>query len=1141
VTFRLTVAASLGPLAEVLADELGRPASPDPFAPELVVLPGDGVRTWLTQRLARRLGAGPQGGDGIVANLDVVFPARLVARVLGALDDADPPLGRWSVGALGWTLHHLMARDPGAVPGPSDPVRARAVADLFDRYAMRRPAMVLQWSAGNDVDGTGAPLDEHHLWQPRLWRAAQAHLGGPTDAQRTAELTARLRAATPEAELADVLPPRVFVFGLATLPAPHLDLLAAIASHVDVHVLAPTPSPVRWRAVRDGLRSPLALPVPRTDPTVPVGEGHRLVTGWGRTAREAHILLLDAAHSSRGAVVDAPDLPEAPTASAPLLDHLRHRILADLGPGGGAGDDDPLPVLDPTDRSVRWHQCYGTARQVEVLRDALLHLFSEPVAGDRPRLVARDVAVLCADVEAVAPLVEAAFAGDPVHGIPAVPVRVADRSLRRDNPLLDTAAALLDLLEGRFRSSSVLAFASRGPVRTRFGIGPAGLGRLAEWAEATNVRWGLDGDDQEAFGLPPGLGVHTWRAGLDQLLLGAAMAPEGPRLGPGDVTPFPAVDPDDLDLLGGFADLVDALDRADVDLRGATDVATWCDALSRALVELCAVGDDESWQWRVLQDTVTAFRDEAVADPVAGGDTVDPADVATLFRARLSGDAGRPRFGSGAVTVSSLTAQRGVPHRVVCLLGLDDDVAAGALTAAEDLTADPPCVGDRDPRGEHRAQLLDGVLAAGERLLIFSTGHDLRTNAPVPPAVALAELADAIDSTVRTADGSRPSTLVTVHHPRQAWAPVAFTPGALDGDGPWSFDADALEAAGSGAGATGPDGRREARFCAVPLPEPTDDDGPITVDDLVRAVTSPTDLLLDRLGVFVAARPEPRDDRIPLTMAPLLRWQLAETVLRGHLDPVTPWDADADRRWEQYERRRGSVPPLAFGATALADAAALAVEVEARLGACLAGPHDPTSRTIAVEIVPPDGPPWFLGGSVEGVCGSTLVNVSASRLSPGSLLRAWVRLAALAADDPGQDWEALDVGRAESGDGSAARRLRLRTPDAATEVLEVVRDLRRRARCDAIPFFPNTSRVLHLEGPHRARVAWEHLFGDAGGRATALAHPIDFDVLAAEPPRDDERGSGWADGSASRLAAWAGRVWGTFERTTSLVDEGTGS
>ena len=99
---------------------------------------------------------------------------------------------------------------------------------------------------------------------------------------------------------------------------------------------------------------------------------------------------------------------------------------------------------------------------------------------------------------------------------------------------------------------------------------------------------------------------------------------------------------------------------------------------------------------------------------------------------------------------------RAVPHRVVCLLGVDDGTFPRRLSPdGDDIIETDPWVGDRDPRSEDRQLLLDAILAAEERLLVVYSGADPRSGAEIPPAVPIGELLDALDVTARTADGRR--------------------------------------------------------------------------------------------------------------------------------------------------------------------------------------------------------------------------------------------------------------------------------------------------------------------------------------------------------------------------------------------------
>ncbi len=1145
MSFHLTVAGSLEPLADQLAAVLSTPLE-DPFASEFVAVPGDGVKAWLNARLARRLGASQPGtsDDGIVANVDYQYPATVVTRALGE----NAGLGRWATGPLTWSIHDvLVAAGPtGSVAefgSEPDVIRARAIADLFDRYGMYRQDMVLRWSQGADVNAVGAPLESHHLWQPRLWRAVQAHIGGPTDAERTRELTEQLRDGLLVDELAGTLPERVCLFGLASLPPPHLQVLSALSLHRDVHVFAPTASQARWERVRPLVRERLPLPIRRgttDEQELTVAGGNPLVNGWGRASREAHVLLIDAANNVPSTVTDAEPRATAPETST-LLDRLQHDLRTDTAPPGAPAAEQPderSPINPATDPSLRWHRAYGPARQVEVLRDALIRLLDETNDDGTFRFHPRDIAVLTPDVARFAPLVEATFAGDPRHGVPALPVRIADRTLRADDPLLDTLGALLAMLGGRFRATEVVSFASRQPVRDRFGFTDEALARIGSWARATHVRWGLGSADHERAGIPDTLVAHTWSAGLDQLLLGATMADGDLRLGIGDVAPFTDIEGSQVVDAGALADFIHSLNGSMAVLQQPSTVNGWCDALAAGLRNLCAVPDADAWRWRAIEKLIEEFRDDAVVDGQPRNDMVDAAELAALLRSRLAGAGGRPRFGTGSITVSALTAQRGVPHKVVCLLGLDDDIGAGGMAVAEDLVAVLPCLGDRDQRSEQRAQLLDAVLCAGERLLVLSTGHDLRTNTELPPAVAIAELFDAVDATFRI-DGvgtARVSAALSTSHPRQAWSEPALEAGALGIEGPWSFDRGALAAAVA---------RRDRQDSGTDTAEPLTPpklaaDGlieRISIADFAAVGGNPAQVLLkSRLGLTVLTEEDDLRDAIELDLAGREEWSIGDALLRARLETGDDWSADDVVAWSEVERARGAVPPMTFGNSVMTRVSNRVEGLRVLLVAALQGaPWQP--EPVAIRLVRDATDRTLLfEGTIPGVIGNKIITVTASRLKDRDLLVSWVRLAALTLHDPTQSWQSVSIGRSPKEDKLAVQTLSLRSESDAETILAFMTDFWERSRSDAVPFFPSTSRAVHEGRWKDARDAWEP-YGSPGERRDRWANlvfDIDFDELRSIPLRDDERTDG--DGSGGRLAHWSHRVWGTFAETT-VVDE----
>ena len=165
------------------------------------------------------------------------------------------------------------------------------------------------------------------------------------------------------------------------------------------------------------------------------------------------------------------------------------------------------------------------------------------------------------------------------------------------------------------------------------------------------------------------------------------------------------------------------------------------------------------------------------------------ADVRTLLEQRTEPRPTRANFRTGHLTVSTLVPMRSVPHRVVCLVGLDDGVfPRSTVTDGDDVLARDPLTGERDPRSEDRQLLLDAVVSARETLVVTYTGANEHSGQPRPPAVPLGELLDAVE---RTCPGARDH--VVTAHPLQPFDARNFAAGPRGASG--SFDRAALAGA----------------------------------------------------------------------------------------------------------------------------------------------------------------------------------------------------------------------------------------------------------------------------------------------------------------------------------------------------------
>ena len=1077
---------------DVLADGLGNllatPPS-DPFAEDLVVVPARGVERWLSQRLSHVLGRGA-GSDGVCAGVSFRSPASLIAQISGLITgtrDEDP----WSPDAMTWPLlgvidanldepwcrtlanhlgHFSVNEDERELRRGRRYAVARRLAGLFASYGRQRPEMPAGWLAG-DTDGLAKDL----AWQPELWRRLVDAMGIDPPHVRQAKTVARLRDSGCD------LPDRISLFGHTRLPSTDIELLDALAQHHELHLWLPHPSARQWDALGD-----LHGAVARADDDSHRRIGHPVLATLGRDLRELQRALPAAATDEFTPAADRPDT---------LLGWLQSDIAANaVRPQGRSHSAE--------DRSVQVHSCHGPARQVDVLREVLLGLLT-----DDPTLEPRDILVMCPDIETYAPLMVAGFGlGEVVPGAhPAhkLRVRLADRSLIQTNPLLGVAAQLLALAAGRATATEVLNLAHADPVRARFTFTDDDLEDITDWVREANIRWGFDSEHRRPYGVDF---VHnTWRFGLDRILAGVALSDDSQNWLEATL-PLDDVGSNSVELAGRLTEFCDRLQRVIESLSGTRPLRDWLTALTDGIRLITRVNDADAWQLSQLEREFNGI----LARAGSGDKTaLRLSDVDSMLHRQLAGRPTRANFRTGTLTVCTMVPMRSVPHRVVCLVGLDDNVfPRNGVVDGDDALAREPRTGERDVRSEDRQLLLDAICAATDTLVITYTGANEYTGQVRPPAVPLAELLDALDATAEEPVREK----VLVRHPLQPFDARNVEPGRLIPGKPFSFDPTVVHAAEA---ITSDRGERP-EFVDKPL-NLVDLDADVALADLIGFFKDPVRGFFRALDYTLPAEVEGVDDAMPVEINALQEWTVGDRILGDILRGMHP-DRALKAEW-----CRGTLPPGQLG---WRKAKGILEEAKGVAREALPLRTDPAG---AIDVDIDLGGGRRLTGTVSPIFGDRLVSATYSRLDGKHLLTSWISLLALYSFVPQRDWEAVCIGRGRQP-------LRVSTvclgrPESSP--IEVLRDLVAIydiGRCEPLPL------------PLKASYAWAEAYVQgrdpvytAGKRWASGSFPGE-DV---HPPHARVWGSGAAlrklmqplrpgeesAGQTNRFAAYAARLW----------------
>jgi exodeoxyribonuclease V gamma subunit len=752
---------------------------------------------------------------------------------------------------------------------------ARKLAQCFDSYLAYRPEWVGTWLSGKQVG-----LGEHEAWQAWLWQQIGREAGDLPDAH-PAELF--FRALEQDPSLVERLPRRVTVFGIGAMPPPYLDIFKRLGRHIDVSFYLVNPCREYWgdlvtqRALaRAALETPDALPLLET--------GHPLLGSLGQVTRASFERLAGENDVELFVEVGEGNLLDA--LQADILDMRRRE------------PDERLP-LAAEDDSIQFHVCHGATREIEVLHDRLLKLFATDST-----LQPHDVLVLTPDIVGMAPLIEAVFSAQGEHR--SIPFTIADRPLELEAPLLRAFNALLDLAHGRFDAESVLGVLEQPCIAERFGFDGESLELVRAWVGESGIRWGQSGAARAARGLPAEE-MHSWNFGLKRMLLGVALPEKNNELFEG-VLPFDAIEGVRAQALGKLLGFMDALDSTLQQLGRDRSVAEWALLLPLICQRFCydeaRLSFADNSAQRAVNTLRTTLQQLAKAAQQARCDEAVSLDVMRReLTSRMNDMPPGWAFLGGGVTFAQFMAYRGMPARVVCLIGMNDGAfPRNPAQPGFDLLSKYRQPGDRELRAEDRHAFLEALLSAREFLHVSYSGRGIRDNAELPPSMLVAELRDALDMTAVAKNGGSASAALTVHHRLQAFSSRYF-----DGSDArlYSYSAHYAHAA------TAAQGEREAPrpFLTQILPDASPELLTITPQQFVNFFRNPAQhLLRNRLGIHLE-----ESEGLLETVEPFVPDGLTRYWLRNRI--VEDWQTGVRKPEDAYAlaHARGMLPHGAAG------------------------------------------------------------------------------------------------------------------------------------------------------------------------------------------------------------------------------------
>ncbi len=834
----------LAHLVEVLRTQ---PRS-DLFAKEIFLIQSQGMERMLSQRLAEAF--------TVWCNFEYMLPTRFFDCMASRMKmDINPDA--FARDALAWRLDALLQeiaqqgqQDPkplfapllrymsGEQSGLKRYQLSQQLANIFDQYQIMRPEMLDGWQ---QRVSTKNPAEE---WQMALWTQLLASLdNAPHRGEMLRQFLQRLQGAE---DFSSILPARLSIFGLHSMPPLLLDCLHSVSNHCEVHLYLLSPCENYWadtQGKRQLVRENLARLQNNLEPAPLLPGIHPLLKSLGKQGQDFQVMLLERIDK----LMEFKSFADPVQNSNPCL---LHRLQSDLLDGGWQEKKDGEKI--PLDPSLTIASCHSAVREVMVLKDQILRWLES-----NPDMELRDIVVMAPDIQDYSAIIPAIF-HDIQHSI-------ADRSLRHQNKAMAVFLQFLDLAVSRCSWSEVLDLLERPEVAPTFALSEADCEMIQHWVASSGIRWGLSADQLHGLALPEQTET-TWQAGLERLLMGYAMNWEQPVQG---ILPYPDIEGGQAYPLGGLCQFIEVLTWAAQDFSRPRPLAAWSTLL---LSHVEALFDPE------MESDPKQLREILTSLGSRFGTLHHHAVPLEVVRAWLETTSSESKssagFLRGQLTFCSMLPMRSIPFQAVCLLGLNDGVFPKTDRHPPfDLLGETFRPGDRSKRGDDRYQFLESLLSARRYLYLSHVGQSIRSGSSIPPSVLITELIEALQLSYGIEDPVQ-------RHPLQPFSARYFQDSTL-----FSYNSHNCEVARALAHPQPP--QQPEPWWSGSLPD--DGNRTVTVGELLSFFSHPQRWFVrHRLGIRLDTEAELPGDSEPFSVAGLDNYLINQELVQACLENVSP-------------------------------------------------------------------------------------------------------------------------------------------------------------------------------------------------------------------------------------------------------------
>ena len=678
---------------------------------------------------------------------------------------------------------------------------ASVIAEHFDRYLVFRPDLIVAWDNGEN------PLsdDEASHWQKILWNRISA---GATEyhfaslyfefMEQVGDLTNfnfnnKNRHNRSSDDLFNALEldfsalqslQRIFLFGFSSMPPAFLDIFNVLSHVIEVHCFYLNPCVEDWsysRSLKDYykrlqktnsvVRSTTIANLEIDFLQIDFEFENNLLGSWGKQGREFFHLLQNIngiRYYNLDETVYADEYGVYNFAENSLLEKVQNGIKTMTT----NNCDDQNNFISKDDDSVIINSCHSPLRELEVLKNYLLKLFSE-----NSDIKVQDILVMIPDIEQYSPYIEAVFKTVDFRNPQWMFSTISDCSNALRTPEVATFIKLLELLNSDCHLSEIMEIINSNVIMQRYNLNEDDLKGLNKLLERNAVAYGFDDECQDVGDVK--ININSWHSGLRRMLSGYAIMQNDDYMPNDDykddfsekisgnifktknieVIPDDNIEGNNVQLVGKLYDFIESVynlrSKYIIAQKNRNDSLQFYLQLAKEVVEEFFAVDDDSA--KLLHGAINSVAMQAEYASIKKDDNNNDNIILEqklsldvfkeLLKNNFNLSINSGNFLHGGITFCKAQPMRSIPAKVVCLLGLGEKYFPRKnYDSSFNLMNNKRRFGDRNAKDDDRYFFLETVLSAKKKVYLSYVGQSIKDNSPLVASSVIEELLDHIDS-----------------------------------------------------------------------------------------------------------------------------------------------------------------------------------------------------------------------------------------------------------------------------------------------------------------------------------------------------------------------------------------------------------